>query len=1653
MNQATQSTVGTAGAVRVADDGVLHSVLRAIVGCGYNAEAMSVLALTSFRHDKEWLRFAATFARGVLKRTLLMYGSHQMNYETVATQLEHGAHVNACDANGRNAMWYAVARDISTTGGSCLDAKVATIRLLCQHGAGLNAADDHGATPLMQAAAQNDYVVFNELVSLGADPDIGGSVDGKQCVHFAAAVGSVDMLRDIIALHPAANVRRDSQLRSPLHYAASAGQSAAVSLFLTLPNREETLERGDQAGLTPLLSACSSTSPGAYSVATLLFSAGADIMHVDGRGLNALHHACDVGNLDVVVFLLESGCAPFVNDRDNYWQMSPIMHACGSRNLDLVKYLYAFRFVHNGVTIAADINDENLDGAEGTCLQQAVNSKSIEVVDWLLDHGLDVNDSRTGRTALFAACSDLDLPMVKLLISRGADVNLPSYGCTPLATACRADADQEMLSVLMDSGADPKVVAEHGSALHYARSVDAATTLLERGCPVDARAEHTLHTALHRAVYDVTAVSLVAALIDAGAPIDAVDNDGNTALGRTVSWDGDERLDSLQVLLLRGADVTTINKRGGAPMHVAAVCNSPGCIELMCYAGCDVDIRNEQGTTPLMLACKFGNIDCVKRLLSHGADVQSADKQHRTPLHYALADSRGSQINIAEALLKAGAELNSKTHEPALTAAALAPFDNSSIIKYLIDRGAKVNQRRTHGKTALYSAIYRGHPSNIKALADAGADVTCEIGIRHAAPLIHAIRRKRLEAVESLLAAGASANARDPGYQPRETKPPDAKAFLADESKTYEDYEKISEHHAEVARRYTRRTDLNPIRPAGTALWFAMTCKLPDICAALIAAGADPDVRNHWGATVLVTACLYGYDLTPEQLGNGTWLSVIDELLEPQLVDGVLKPRAHVNAVDSRGWTALHEACADRKVDTVRKLLMWQHVAGMDINAGISEGSFDCGKGSTPLLLAINPDCLEKRPESLQIARMLLDHGANVHATTDRGMTALHIAASDTESADALRLLLNAGASVHAADEHGCTPLFRATSLACVSTLLGAGAGACIRSVRGSGPLHPFLASMGRVPDVLDRLQALDLLIRSGADVSSCNAGGRTPLRIACDVPYYDCADFAAQAPADGHPFIKRLLQEPACRATASVQVEESLAKREFGVQACATPLQAFVFGALSHSDRYRLTGDLQQSFDRFVINTVDMLLVAGADITPRMYATGASSSTLLIETIERSVSLPVFTHLISRGADIHCRRVNEYGSHGGLTALHLAAEKRLVPHAEALIAAGAGVNDADSDGCIPLIYAIDNHDVAMVRLLLRAGSLIEAKDATGSRPLSRACWRLSCEQPAESADALQIVQMLLDAGASPFLPAPIELDYPLDRWVYGRSPLFLVCSQQKMEALQLIVDRSESLAQVPVDSGSMTGFADGPGSDATVDGASITELEWNSALISSCGDDDSGSPDPVRVDIIDYLLAKRTFSSKALGRATLALAKHGLVALVRRFKALGAEIDQSDVAANVDLLMAIARLGWENDDIQLTRSSADVADIVTAYIVAGMDVFRDLESDPEVLKEELVDKIFRRGLRQFQPVPIIYALLMPRASHMLSTMVAAGVDLNKPVGNTGCSLLQYLIRRVTFADNRPLIKLLCSHLDPKPLAGDEEEHAGLLRLAIQHDR
>jgi uncharacterized protein len=390
-------------------------------------------------------------------------------------------------------------------------------------------------------------------------------------------------------------------------------------------------------------------------------------------------------------------------------------------------------------------------------------------------------------------------------------------------------------------------------------------------------------------------------LLQQRVDVNASEVDGTTALHWAVRNDDSELVDRL---IRAGANVKAANRYGITPLYLACVNADAVIIEKLLKAGADANTISNEGETTLMTASRTGNVDAVKALLAHGADVNAKESWHgETALMWAVSEKHAA---VARELIAKGADVNARstvnkwerqnTAEPRekwLPVGGLTPLEFAArdgcveCISVLVEGGADVNATDEDGITPLLSAIINGHYDAAGLLLEKGAnpnnaDRTGRTPLYSAADFHTMPASNRpapkeidneltsLDVLKTLLAKGANVNAQLKQQQPYRTK--------------------------------LDRGDDTMLTTGTTPLLRA--AKAADITAMklLLEKGADPKLATRAGINPLMAAAGLG---TKEEDTTGRRKTQADAI---EAIKICLEASIDINAVDSRGQTALHGA-------------------------------------------------------------------------------------------------------------------------------------------------------------------------------------------------------------------------------------------------------------------------------------------------------------------------------------------------------------------------------------------------------------------------------------------------------------------------------------------------------------------------------------------------------------------------------------------------------------------------------------------------------------------------------------------------------------------------------------------------------------------------
>lgn len=198
-------------------------------------------------------------------------------------------------------------------------------------------------------------------------------------------------------------------------------------------------------------------------------------------------------------------------------------------------------------------------------------------------------------------------------------------------------------------------------------------------------------------------------LVNTGAVgVNAKDKDGDTLLYLTlltIKEDTpptikEERIEFAKFLVSKGADPNAKNSYEDTALHIVAVKGLTNfAVFLVFEKEVDVNARNKYNKTPLYKAVVGRRKDIMQMLIDKLADPNIPDDQGNTPLH-CLA-SKGNDIELAEILIKGGADINAKNYKDSTPLHEAVRNENFRMAEFLISKGAYLRAKDKLGRTPL----------------------------------------------------------------------------------------------------------------------------------------------------------------------------------------------------------------------------------------------------------------------------------------------------------------------------------------------------------------------------------------------------------------------------------------------------------------------------------------------------------------------------------------------------------------------------------------------------------------------------------------------------------------------------------------------------------------------------------------------------------------------------------------------------------------------------------------------------------------------------------------------------------------------------------------------------------------------------------------
>ncbi|XP_005102364.1 ankyrin repeat domain-containing protein 17 [Aplysia californica] len=389
-----------------------------------------------------------------------------------------------------------------------------------------------------------------------------------------------------------------------LHALGCAASSGLVEITRVLVNFDPEWARRKRTRDTPIF--LLAAIRGHLEVVQVLVESGADLAVMGAGGNTALHEASRLGHLEIVRYLISNGAKVNVKNKDGH---TSLMLAAQSGHAEVVRVL-----LEEGEACV-----HVLTKTEATALEFVPNDRA-DIVKLLCQHGVDVNhrdkEKETALTSSLKRRGKMSLELLNCLLLYGADVNIPDrHEQSPLLLAVSCNEEDEIISRLIDAGADPNAANRRGTTpLIQAvwRDRNRVIRLLaEAGANMDA-CDREGNSAVMIALSRRMDVEIVYLLIELGVDVNTRNHENETALKMAFSLFGMSWFDPALALLQAGAKPPLEDSETGTWMLRRAVRQRE---TDLCLSLIDSGMKYTQTVHEIVV---YSLSDVVERMLCNG---------------------------------------------------------------------------------------------------------------------------------------------------------------------------------------------------------------------------------------------------------------------------------------------------------------------------------------------------------------------------------------------------------------------------------------------------------------------------------------------------------------------------------------------------------------------------------------------------------------------------------------------------------------------------------------------------------------------------------------------------------------------------------------------------------------------------------------------------------------------------------------------------------------------------------------------------------------------------------------------------------------------------------------------------------------------------
>jgi ankyrin repeat protein len=1164
-----------------------------------------------------------------------------------------------------------------------------------------NVKDIAGTSP-----TQNQFDDIEEFISEGKYAEIRTAIknngrlisakdkEGKTLLHKAVITKNDEFFKVVMSFLPN-HFAADNLGKTPLHYADENGY---LKLFNALVGNKP-------AGLMHF-----AVENNLIIMVKALLSYPPLLMQYDSEGLNPIEKAIDLPQVEILAMILRSDALKTISQVDegngHYQQYQNLLENC-----TLLHVAASQGWVKVAEKII-EINKENLfklNASKQTPLHIAIENSKSEVVKLLLNAEADrvtiedlngktalklalekntpdildlfisknINDKYAGHTLLFWVAKYGYVDFAKKLIEHHkASLNwdCSAKGNTPLHIAAE-EGHKQIVELLIANDAQKDIQGDTKyTALHYAvlkEKNDVVKLLVDEGARLDIQ-DINGYTPLHLAAKHgyKDAIGLLLAREEAKQTITITDNEDNSPLFLAAHEGKVEAVESLIGLYKIKKAWKDLDGTVLPISHIAAVEGWSNVLKSLDNSNRDLNsMTPSSNLTPLYLATKAGQKDVVKYLLSSSKiKIDQVVADGNNALHVAI---KYNLLEIAELLLRAGADVNFKGHNGQTALHYAVKAQNMEATKLLLDYNPTLTIDNNDNYSPIDKALNMGNVEIIKLMLPKIHEYAEKI--KNGYNLLHiAMEQGWTQISNKLISQGANI----------EAKTSDGQVPLS----------------IALASNVNQQTSVNLLLSKGVnkkmkasdgSDFMHFIAQLGDLnyTKILTKEGYSVEVKNAAGKTPIYIAV------------DGGFLNIIRVLLDK----GVNPAERTFN-----GMNLLHYAVDQGKYNIVKHLIDLNNVNINDLS----------GEMRSALHYAI----LSK---NYNIIKLLIDKGCSKNQVDMDGNLPLHLAAE--QGNESIYNLVFDKSIMNAPNNVGKTALYLATEknkINIVKDLLAQGADVNVQTNYDKTTALHIAIREGRIEIVKE-------LIAKITNINVKDANNQTPLFIACGNGHTKIVEFLLEKNPDLtlndaiiSPSIKNCNPLYIASCKGHFDIVKLLVGKGMDINLKASNGTTALFKAIQNGYEKIAEFLLDNSSDVNQVYLNSTLLTTALnmgfpylsqkiiDKGGNVNVKGWDNKFPLYKALE--ANLPTLAQmLIAKGANL-----NEKNGPTLQTALHCAIDKNLDAIAGTLIRNGASVIEKDIQGNTPLHLAAAKNIAIMNMIIAKEGVNVNEPNLAGHTPL-----------------------------------------------------------------------------------------------------------------------------------------------------------------------------------------------------------------------------------------------------------------------------------------------------------------------------------------------